>query len=111
MELTEDQFWHQVTELASLLGWHWLHIRKSATGTRGAGGRMMWRTPVAGPLGKGWPDLVLMRKGRTIFAELKSEKGKTSGDQDSVLAFLVDMGFDVYVWRPSDIEQIAELLR
>ena len=63
----------------------------------------------------GFPDEVLVRGRRLIFAELKTEKGKTSAAQ---MEWLDDLGFvaqqpdlAVYLWRPKDIDRIAELLR
>jgi hypothetical protein len=128
----------QVTDLAAILGWTWVHFRPAMTG-RG------WRTPVEGPLGKGWPDLVLVRERdrRLIFAELKREiSDPVTYDQDVVLETLRSVEFDrrravegfagspggvanaaahalddgwpsiqVFVWRPSDLEQIAEVLK
>lgn len=65
----------------------------------------------------GFPDLTLVRAGRLIFAELKTERGKTTDEQD---AWLEDLGevadrgqllgasvanplVAVYLWRPSDL--------
>jgi len=101
--VTEADFLRQVTELATLLRWEWVHFRPAMT-TKG------WRTPVSGPLGKGWPDLVLVRRGRIVFAELKADKGRTSPDQDWVHHVLAGAGFHVYVWRPADLEDIAAVL-
>lgn len=104
--LTESQFMGQVVELAALFGFASVHFRPAQT-SRG------WRTPVQGPLGKGWPDLVLVRDrdGRLIFAELKDAKGKLSAEQVQVLDILRTTPAEVYVWRPADIDAIAELLR
>jgi VRR-NUC domain len=66
----------------------------------------------------GFPDLVLARTatatspGRLIFAELKRAKTKTTTAQDtwlSVLAHTVP-GVEVYLWRPSDVDAIVEIL-
>lgn len=58
----------------------------------------------------GFPDLTLVRE-RVIFAELKSEKGQLSADQQVWVARLKAAGADAQVWRPSDWDQIAETLR
>lgn len=59
----------------------------------------------------GFPDLVLVKPPRLIFAELKSDDGRTTADQDEWLA---DLGrvpaAETYVWRPGDLELIAEIL-
>jgi hypothetical protein len=90
-----------VVELATIYGWSWVHFRPART-ERG------WRTPVEGPLGKGWPDLVLIRErdGRIVFAELKREQGDDlSADQYFVLEYLRAAGQEVHVWRPSDFTE------
>jgi VRR-NUC domain len=81
--LTETEFQRQVTDLAEILGWQWVHFRPAQT-SRG------WRTPVSGPLGKGWPDLVLVRERdrRLLFIELKAGKGKTTPEQNRVFEAL-----------------------
>lgn len=73
----------------------------------------------------GWPDLTLIRRRdrRLIFAEVKAEKGVLSARQAEVLDLLRCLetsvreeswegrSIEVYVWRPSDLETIAEVLR
>jgi len=62
---------------------------------------------------RGFPDLVLVNpeQKRVIFAELKTEKGKLTPEQEEWLAALAACGQEVYVWRPGVIEGIAEILR
>jgi hypothetical protein len=70
-----------------------------------------WRTPVQGD-GKGFPDLVLARPPRVIFAELKTAKGKLGPEQENWLAALTACpGVEVYVWRPDQLDDIAQILR
>lgn len=114
--LTEAQFLRQVTELAEIFGWGWSHFRPAMT-TKG------WRTPVSGPLGKGWPDLVLVRESdrRLVFAELKGEGGRTTTEQDRVLDALRCLEgmwdtlpgptIEVKVWRPDQWPEIEATLR
>lgn len=101
--LREADFQRQVTDLAELLGWSWAHFRPAET-ARG------WRTPVSGPLGKGFPDLVLVKGSRLIFAELKRDKGKVSLEQARVLGALADAA-ETHVWTPPDLDAIAATLR
>lgn len=103
--VNETEFLGQVTSLAELLGWNWVHFRPAKT----AHG---WRTPVSGTLGAGWPDLILVRArdGRLIFAELKADKGRLDDHQHWVLGVLRSAA-PAHVWRPSDWETIAEVLR
>lgn len=104
--LTEAEFQRQVCDLAALYGWTWVHFRAART-ERG------WRVPVEGPLGKGWPDLVLvspMRR-RTIAVELKRElAADPSPDQQYVHTMLGEAGWTVQVWRPSDLPRIQQEL-
>jgi hypothetical protein len=115
LELNERGFQRQVTDLAALLGWEHVHFRPAQT-AKG------WRTPVSGTLGAGFVDLVLVRAKdhRLIFAELKAEKGRLTYEQDRVLDVLRSLTTDqygaptsieVHVWRPSDLDEIAEVLR
>ncbi len=120
-KLTEAEFQRQVTDLAELLGWEWAHFRPALT-AKG------WRTPVSGPLGKGWPDLVLVHaaKKRLIFAELKSEKGRLTWDQARVHETLTTLDWhhwktegigwvlprlELHTWRPTDFDEIQMALR
>jgi hypothetical protein len=60
----------------------------------------------------GFPDEVLVRGPRLVFAELKSERGKLSDEQAAWLdALRAVPGVEVYVWRPADMEAIARVLR
>lgn len=97
--LSERDFQRLVTDAAAVLGWSWVHFRPAQT-SRG------WRTPVSGPLGAGWCDLVLVRAKdrRALFVELKAEAGKVSEEQRAVMATLADAGQECYVWRPSDFD-------
>lgn len=57
-----------------------------------------WRTPTRGSLGKGWPDLVLVGRGRLVFAELKQDGG-ADPFQVAVLSLLATVhGAESYVW-------------
>jgi hypothetical protein len=59
----------------------------------------------------GFPDEVLVRGGRLVFAELKSAKGKLSADQEAWLEELRAVpGIEIYVWRPEDMDEIARVL-
>lgn len=105
--LNETQFTRQVVELAVLLGWSFVHFRPAQT-RRGT-----WVTPVQGPLGKGWPDLFMVRaRGqRVLAAELKAEGGYATPAQTEVLEQLAAAGIETYVWRPRDFDALAEVLR
>lgn len=104
---SERDLLDQVLELSALLGWEAAHFRPALT-NRG------WRTPVQGSLGKGFPDLVLVRERdrRLIFAELKSDVGRLAPEQERVLELLRSIpGATVAIWRPRDWDTIVEVLR
>jgi VRR-NUC domain len=113
LKVTELDFRRQVIGIAEILGWEHVGFRAAQT-VHG------WRTPVTGTLGKGWPDLTLVRRRdrRLIFAELKARGRKTSPDQDRVLDVLRSLEYDaapaprieVFVWQEGDIEAIAQVL-
>lgn len=60
---------------------------------------------------KGFLDLVLAGHRGTIFAELKSEKGKPTKEQIEWMDRLRESGEEVYLWRPSDWEEIVGCLK
>lgn len=100
----EKAFQRQVVEAAEILHWAWLHVYH---GQFKAG---RYRTPTDGPLGKGWPDLLMVRDTRILAAELKVKKNKPTDDQHRVLALLQLAGVEVYVWRPDDWDQLTQVL-
>lgn len=59
---------------------------------------------------RGFPDLVLVRPPRLVFAELKSERGKLTSWQETWLLGLRMAGAEAYCWRPSDWPDIERLL-
>lgn len=92
--MTEAQLQAAVIEMARTLGWLTAHFRPALT-ERG------WRTPVSGD-GKGFPDLILVRGERLIAAELKSDVGAVSVEQDVWLGAFRCAGALTAVWRPRD---------
>jgi hypothetical protein len=58
------------------------------------------------------PDLTLIsQRGQgIIYAELKIATGKLSAQQTQILSTLHRNGAEVYVWRPSDLNKIAQRL-
>jgi len=99
----ETAFQSVVVDVARLSGWRVAHFRAART-SKG------WATPVTAD-GAGWPDLVLVRPPRLIFAELKSESGKVKPHQTEwldVLRLLPQT--EVFVWQPSDWDALVEVL-
>lgn len=101
-DLTEAELQAHVIDLARMLRWRVAHFRPAMT-------KHGWRTPVAAD-GKGFPDLVLVRD-RVIFAELKSRTGRVGADQQAWLDAARAAGAEAHVWRPADLQTIAEVLR
>ena len=101
--VTERVWMRQVTDLAEMLGWSWAHFRPAQT-SKG------WRTPVSGPMGAGFPDLILCRGDRIIAAELKSQDGRLTPAQRVVLD-TIGRAVPTYIWRPADLDAVAEALR
>lgn len=92
--LTEKQFEAQIKEIAKLFDWRYYHT---------------WRS-IHSPAG--YPDVCMVRLSKIIYAELKSEKGKVSQKQQEWLDDLLATGkVEVYLWKPSQFEEIVEILR
>lgn len=101
-QLREDAWQDQVIEVAQLLRWRVAHFRPAKTAQG-------WRTPVQAD-GAGFPDLVLVRGPRLIFAELKSDSGRVRPDQQEWLERLAGTSAEVYVWRPADVKEMLNAL-
>lgn len=94
--MTEAELQDAVIELAHLFGWRVAHFRAART-------KSGWATPVAAD-GKGFPDLMMARRERLIFAELKSAKGKLTLEQEEWMSALRHTGSTLAVWYPRDWE-------
>ncbi len=92
-KMSEEAFETQVKDLAAWGGWLYYHTHRSQYSPAG------------------FPDCVLARPPRLIFAELKSEKGKVSPDQQLWLDILARCPrIEVYLWSPSGLEEIKGVL-
>jgi hypothetical protein len=93
--ITEKVWLAQVRGLARALGWRVYHA---------------WLSIHSEP---GFPDLTLIKPPRLIFAELKTEGGKVSDKQQEWIDLLESIGgtVEVFVWRPSQFEAVAAILR
>ena len=105
--INEKAFASQVEDLLKIFGWRYSHFRPAWT-------EKGWRTPLSGD--KGFPDYVAVRQGKLFFIELKSESGKITPSQQEWLDALYELVDDsgmikVYIWRPSQIEEIADILQ
>ena len=90
--LTEAAFQAQVVQYARLMGWKvfhpWISIKSAA----------------------GFPDLVLVRPPRLVFAELKRDGKEPTPAQVEWLNALQECGVEVYVWHPAGWERIERIL-
>ena len=89
---SEKDFQKAVMHTARQLGWLVHHTWDSRTSNRG------------------FPDLVMVRNGRLLFAELKSAKGKVRPPQEDWLRELRIAHEEVYLWRPQDWDEIIGIL-
>lgn len=76
---------------------------------RATGWKLSYHTLRSKGSRSGFPDRVLVRE-RVIFVELKREKTKPTDDQVEWLDGLAGAGAEVYLWRPSDLDEIALVL-
>ncbi len=108
--MTEAELLASLRAAARYLGWLEYHTFNA------------YRSP------RGFPDLVLARGLHLIVAELKSDKGKVTPEQETWLAWWREFGHaidrmedalagieptprvDVFVWRPADIDEAYRIL-
>jgi len=83
-----------VLSVCTLYNWRTLHVRPAIT-AKG------YRTAVQGT-GVGFPDLLAIKGGTMIVAELKSDKGKVTEAQEAWLKAFEPVASLVTVWRPID---------
>lgn len=97
-----NTFIHEMADLYSWMAYHQIDM----------GPCRVCRAPnYSKRIGPGFPDWVLAHSnGRLIYAEAKSEKGILSVDQNLWLEILGKGSDEVYVWRPQDMDTIAEIL-
>ena len=93
LKITEKQFQQQIIDLAKICGWKEYHT---------------WRS-IHSPAG--FPDLILVRDCVILAVELKSKKGKITEAQWDWLEALGKTGVGVYIWGPSEWEDIVRCLR
>jgi hypothetical protein len=86
---TEKSFQAQVEQLAKLYGWKIYHTRYSFRSAAG------------------FPDLVLVRPPRLIFAELKRNTGTVTPEQWNWILTLKEVpGVEVCIWRPENWKDV-----
>lgn len=90
--VTEKSFMATVVAFAKVHGWKVSHTYDSRRSEPGV------------------PDLLMVRKGVLVFAELKTDVGVVSAFQMDWLKVLRETVNQVYVWRPSDWSEIEKVL-
>jgi hypothetical protein len=92
--VTEKEWLATVIEIATTYGWMSYHTHDSRHSA------------------KGFPDCVFAHEtqARVVFVELKREKARLTPEQTLWGATLRAAGQDVYVWRPSDVDRVHDLL-
>lgn len=107
-KISERRFQGQVVRLAEMLGWRVWH--DNATNAPRA--CVVCRAPQAVVRNAaGLPDLILIRRPRVVWVELKSQRGKLTDDQWRYLEELKASRQEAYCWRPSDWRTIERILR
>jgi hypothetical protein len=90
--ISERRFQRQVVDLAKLLGyrvyWTWNSLHSP----------------------KGWPDLVLIKRPRIVFLELKGERTPVTDEQRETITELQACGMTAMIARPSDWDEIERVL-
>ncbi|MFI5685837.1 VRR-NUC domain-containing protein [Streptomyces sp. NPDC051636] len=91
----EEQWRHQVREIAARYGW-----------------RLQYHTADSRRSDPGWPDEVFGHLGqrRTLFIEFKTDTGRIRPAQRVWLSHLADSGFEVAIWRPRDLPTVLRVL-
>lgn len=93
LDITESKFQTRVMAVARVAGWVWRYHTHDSRRSE-----------------SGMPDLLLLRDGDMIFAELKTETGPVAQVQYDVLELIRSNGVDAYLWRPSDWPAIVDRL-
>lgn len=104
---SEEQFTDALIAYARAHGWLACHFRAAWT-------HKGYRTPVQGDTAA--PDVILVRGGILILAELKSQKGSLAPKQREwrdaleVVAYYARGAVEMHVWRPADWPAIQKVL-
>ncbi len=93
--MSERELQANVEEMLTLFGWRFYHDRDSRRNNAGL------------------PDVIAVRRGRLLFAELKTTRGRVRTEQRGWLEALAMTDAEVHIWRPRDWHAgtIEEVLR
>jgi hypothetical protein len=105
LEMTERDLQSTIVQAARMFGWLVAHHHDSRRQVRPS-------VFVGDADAAGLPDLVMVRRDRVLFVELKREKGRTTPAQDQWLDALAASGcVEALVVRPSDLDAFLAHLR
>lgn len=90
--MTGKELQANIIELANILGYRVAHFRAART-------KHGWATPV-GADGRGFPDLVLIGRGQSLYREIKGDGDRLRAEQVQWGAVLQQNGADWAVWTP-----------
>lgn len=91
---TEKSFQQKVIDLARLQGWKVYHTYDSRRSE------------------PGFPDLVLVKPGKLVFAECKTDSGKPTEAQKEWLIALAESSHpECYLFKPANWDKIETLLQ
>ena len=99
----ESDWLRFVIDLAHHCQWSAVHFR--SVPRLCADGSVRYSTPVQGD-GAGFPDLLMVRPGQVIAAELKGPRGRLTERQEWWIERLKAGGMPAYVWRPANAEEL-----
>ena len=91
--VTEAQLQDQTRQAALWTGWSFYHTHDSRKSD------------------EDFPDCIMLRPPRWLVVELKKEGQSPTPGQNLWLELFKRCGAETYVWRPSDIYRIMEILR
>jgi hypothetical protein len=106
---TEDEFAGWVKHVAELYGWNGVHIRWSQGVLEAVHTvrRHGWSEAYGLPDWLFWSE----RHNQSFWAELKSWSGRVSRDQKRQIPSMRLGGLTVFIWRPTDEEEIERIFR
>ena len=96
--IAERELQATIIEACETLGLRVFHVHDARREVQGRSGRRL----VGDAQAAGYPDLTIAGNGRTVWAELKSGRGKLEPEQAEWLDMLP--AHQSYVWQPRDLD-------
>jgi hypothetical protein len=109
--MNEREFTRAVTALAIENGWKVAHFSNTLRVVR----RKSGYATIPDRAAIGFPDLVLVKDQRIVFAELKSKRGVLTAEQADWLSTLETAGAEIYIWKehrdwPGNVEKVLAIV-